>query len=134
MNCFEPTDRSLEMEAAHNVCKQLEVTLDCDCDQWDCLLCHHLCRRRGMNPGRELDALVAEKVMGWTYSQSAMVWYPSGLHPMANVFGHTIPNYSTSIEAAWQVVEKITSDHWIAFTIICRPKKTECWHCMERGE
>ena len=57
-----------------------------------------------MKPGRELDALIAEKVMGLD-------------PPMAQPSGRRIkgfwsewdglPHYSTSIEAAWEVVEKI---------------------------
>jgi len=42
-----------------------------------------------MPAGPELDALVAEKVMGYTS------W----------AFG--VPRYSTSLEAAWEVVEKM---------------------------
>jgi hypothetical protein len=58
-----------------------------------------------MPAGRDMDALVAEKLMGWKY------------HPKWNVFtspnglendGSTIPNYSTDIAAAWKVVEKMT--------------------------
>lgn len=45
-----------------------------------------------MNPGRELDALIAEKVMGLA----------SGRH----LLGPDKP-YSTSIEAAWEVTEKM---------------------------
>lgn len=68
-----------------------------------------------MKPGCELDALVAEKVMGWT---SSVV--PFGEHKMplignpklqdnehyllaANVSPY--PPYSTDISAAWEVVE-----------------------------
>lgn len=60
-----------------------------------------------MKPGRELDALVAEKVMGWKYSQHAMTWYPPGLHPAQNMLDHDILAFSTDIAAAWTVVEKL---------------------------
>lgn len=43
-----------------------------------------------MQPGRELDALVAEKVMS-LYGQEKTVW----------------PNYSTDISSAWAVVEEV---------------------------
>ena len=52
-----------------------------------------------------MDAMVAEKLMGWKY------------HPLWNAFirpdglrndGSLIPNYSTNIAAAWEVVEKMT--------------------------
>lgn len=58
-----------------------------------------------MKPGRELDALVAEKVMGETRPR---VWgtINAGIRP-----------YSTSIEAAWQVVERIKSLHGRTFSV-----------------
>jgi hypothetical protein len=55
-----------------------------------------------MPAGRELDALVAEKVMGWT----------KGLKPWLMPPGFVecdvvpIPNYSTDIAAAWEVANK----------------------------
>ena len=62
---------------------------------------------------RELDALVAEKVMGWTL-------LPCPVHqPRECSFGGQapgerepahIPPYSTSIAAAWEVVEHIKHD------------------------
>ena len=56
---------------------------------------------REMKPGRELDMLVAEKVMGC---------YRNGMGIFVNREGcyrSEIPNYSTDISAAWKVVEKI---------------------------
>ena len=63
-----------------------------------------------MNAGRELDALIAEKVMGWrkagtlwiTPTGQQLVEYHHEWMPEA-----TPPRYSTSIGAAWQVVEKL---------------------------
>jgi len=54
--------------------------------------------------GRELDALVAEKVMGlsittWGDPNSPIVGYDK--------FTRDLPHYSTSISAAWEVVEKL---------------------------
>lgn len=53
---------------------------------------------------REIDRLVAERVMGWT-----------NLHVVGTRFGTTpegkshrmVPQYSTDISAAWEVVEKL---------------------------
>lgn len=69
-----------------------------------------------MKPGRELDSLVAEKVMGWRKdsdgdwerpSKDAIDgWYPDHLFP-----------YSTDIAAAWEVVEKLTAQFGDDFTI-----------------
>lgn len=54
-----------------------------------------------MKPGRELDDLVARKVMGWTYTR-----VEDGFgHPPGKGF-ERIPLYSTDIAAAWEVAEK----------------------------
>lgn len=57
-----------------------------------------------MNASRELDALVAEKVMGWKLkSEPHTRWIlPDGGELIAPP-----PAYSTDISAAWQVVEEI---------------------------
>lgn len=74
-----------------------------------------------MSPGPELDLLIAEKVMGWTWvTEDAEepqylpwlispkvgtafrgVWYPK------TGVASGLPAYSTEISAAWQVVEKL---------------------------
>ena len=68
---------------------------------------------------REIDALVAEKVMGLKF------YHASGEPDLVKVDGKKtdIPKYSTSIEAAWQVVEKIPNmdmqfcgDNWCKVT------------------
>lgn len=53
-------------------------------------------------PGRELDALVAEKVMGFgeKFNLYGENLFKSGLY---------ILQYSTSIEAAWEVVNRLFS-------------------------
>ena len=67
-----------------------------------------------MNPGRELDALIAEKVMGLKnirkdggFAHFVEPDYVHGNHPQRNS-GIPIPHYSTDIAAAWEVVEKIS--------------------------
>lgn len=56
-----------------------------------------------VKPGPELDALVAEKVMGLDPLSVAA--------QQAKGFGHSwCPAYSTDISAAWEVVEKFQSD------------------------
>ena len=83
-----------------------------------------------MKAGRELDALIAEKVMGTPKYWS--VWFAcshygnfNGLD-QAQVYAEKIqgdfkahvlpysdePNYSTSIEAAWEVVERLIALHF----------------------
>lgn len=59
-----------------------------------------------MKPGRELDALVAEKVMG--YPGDGNVWYVTGDYANPD----SIPEYSTDIAAAWEVVEKMKHSSW----------------------
>jgi hypothetical protein len=63
--------------------------------------------------GRELDALVAEKVMGWepVNDPDTGLWWrvpKGGYNPSGFQSEDAPPAYSTDIAAAWQVVEKIT--------------------------
>lgn len=94
--------------------------------------------------GRELDALVAEKVMGWTnvqanaftpYGQDACGTPPDGIKPMWNSGRSAIPRYSTDIAAAWQVWEtlrqsgrwcclELSSDYDICWTAQLTPAET----------
>lgn len=78
-----------------------------------------------MKPGRELDALIAEKVMGLNVQSSPEtsggdgspgnrmligskpVYYDEPRGSIVRGFGKDIPPYSTSIAAAWEVVEKL---------------------------
>jgi len=58
--------------------------------------------------GRELDVLLAEKIMGWTVHHAKEGGWGA---PPANVrlgaISEYIPAYSTDIAAAWEAVEKI---------------------------
>jgi len=72
-----------------------------------------------MKPGYALDALVAEKVLGWrleyhTFGSDlpggpfrAYGYDSSGRHLCGD-----FPHFSTDIAAAWQVVEKFAADNW----------------------
>jgi len=63
-----------------------------------------------MEAGRELDALVAEKVMGKKVrilSNSLFCWEYDGEYENLYGLAQPIPAYSTDISAAWQVVEKL---------------------------
>lgn len=69
-----------------------------------------------MNPdelqaGPELDALVAFQVMGWKFGHGddvGPVWTgPNGEWPPMD---HAPPPYSTEIQWAWQVVEKLVKE------------------------
>ena len=71
------------------------------------------------NASRELDALVAEKVMGFDTSQlkTMPIACPDGRPGCCVVHydtffanGSSLPPYSTSIAAAWEIVEKRVSE------------------------
>ena len=67
-----------------------------------------------MLPGRELDAVIAEKIMelevvrnkkgGWSIGE-ANYWYTND--EPGGVLSNPLPEYSTDIAAAWEVVEKL---------------------------
>jgi hypothetical protein len=63
--------------------------------------------------GRELDALVAEKVMGWTSVRTGKKYDASdfddlyGQPPGGADWRYPVPRYSEDIAAAWGVVQKI---------------------------
>jgi len=69
---------------------------------------------------RRIDALVAERVMGWWDCQKyANGWF--GMNPHWNKGeGHqdTLPPYSTSIQAAWEVVEKMKPTHHFNLSVM----------------
>jgi hypothetical protein len=60
---------------------------------------------RKLQPGRELDALVAERVMG--YPGDGNVWHVTGDYARAD----DIPHYSTDIAAAWEAAETLLESH-----------------------
>lgn len=65
-----------------------------------------------MKPGRELDALVAEKVMGFEIGSlggTFQIRSPGdcGTHGCMKPHWKNMPNYSTDIAAAWEVMEKL---------------------------
>jgi hypothetical protein len=63
-----------------------------------------------MKPGRELDALIAEKVFGFSaesISGIGQTWSRKN-----DSDGFYLQPYSTSIEAAWEVVEKMFKLGW----------------------
>ena len=57
-----------------------------------------------MKAGREIDALVAEKVMGFGYRYSS--W--RGIYVAVG----EVPHYSTRIQDAWLVVERLMEKGW----------------------
>jgi hypothetical protein len=91
-----------------------------------------------MKPGRELDALVAEKVMGWSRKTITVAkqyhgqnewdppqtvsWGSDAIVQGNKVYtfdrddqptnAEEMPKYSTDIAAAWEVAEKLHKDSW----------------------
>lgn len=62
-----------------------------------------------MPAGREIDALIAERVMGWTRSHRGARGTQFYDVPGWGVRSEgAIPDFSTKIAAAWLVVEKMT--------------------------
>jgi hypothetical protein len=61
-----------------------------------------------MQAGREMDALVAEKVMGVEIPKWLDV--PNGLDTLTS--REVVPLYSTDIRAAWQVVQNLRERGW----------------------
>lgn len=66
-----------------------------------------------MIPGRKLDALIAEKVMGMVVNQAREDMMPKFLKGPGTFSPAPIPRYSTDIAATWEVAEKIAQkwDH-----------------------
>jgi hypothetical protein len=62
-----------------------------------------------MDAGREMDALVAVHVMGWQFEQRPPDVYMGYIDPRGSFrLSEEIPAYSTDINRAWLVVERIT--------------------------
>lgn len=68
-----------------------------------------------MKAGRELDALVAEKVMGWKRHDLGPINGVRWVNKDGRIIDTEHPfTYSTDIAAAWEVVEKMEKDGWQA--------------------
>lgn len=80
-----------------------------------------------MPAGRECDALVTEKVMGYTLSELSLPAYPK--YKLFDIesgefsgYVKEVPHYSTDIAASWEVAGRLTKiqcgDDFYAFEII----------------
>jgi hypothetical protein len=68
-----------------------------------------------MKAGRELDALIAERVMGWhnnrdNPNESGMWGIMDYRADGSPVLAADFPEYSTDMAAAWEVVEKLLAE------------------------
>ncbi len=103
--------------------------------------------------GPELDALVAEFVMGWRHCQDDLTneMWDTGIHLNHDPEMPTMkwPNCgprrwspSTSIADAWEVVEKLLGDDWECtidrhkpnYVTACRGAYAFFWHSAEQVE
>lgn len=69
-----------------------------------------------MKPGRELDALIAERVMGYRRLEAYPFreGFPCFVNPSGlEIYPSMIPEYSTSIAAAWEVVNEMQGNKWV---------------------
>ncbi len=63
-----------------------------------------------MEPGKALDRMIAEKVMGWKKvydNSSAVPWRWDQNEGCSRFNGQIVPRYSTDIEDAWKVWERL---------------------------
>jgi len=65
----------------------------------------------------DIDALIADRVMGWVCQRGSWLEEAVGYHV-------TLPEFSTKIEAAWEVVGAYKRDH---FQISCREGDYMAW-------
>lgn len=80
-----------------------------------------------MKAGRELDALIAEKVMGWKklYRKDytnvgdwhGLDWMYENKQSAIYYDAQTCPSYSVDIAAAWEVVEKLSANRPLSTTL-----------------
>jgi hypothetical protein len=74
-----------------------------------------------VNAGRELDALVAEKVIGIPVKK-----FEDG--SWLTTTGENIEPYSTDIAAAWEVVEHMRTTHWLdVFSLMSPSDESKFW-------
>jgi hypothetical protein len=65
---------------------------------------------------REIDQLVAEKVMGWIKPPATSVLKPMWVAPPKGTVYPELPKFSTNIQDAWAVVEKLKEEKLFRLT------------------
>jgi hypothetical protein len=93
----------------------------------------------GLSPGRELDALVAEKVMEWTQVRKQSIANAMGQHVMDDYVGlatptstipQLIPRYSLMIQEAWKVADHLRArSQFVAVLSGLGPQGVQPWIC-----
>jgi hypothetical protein len=101
-----------------------------------------------LDAGPELDALVAEKVMGWTKEPSAnpfpgpksLPWNWVAPHSTwgpgtpGKCYPTSVPKYSTDIAAAWEVVEKLRDQFEGVVVDGIKLPGAPAWQCIVMNE
>jgi hypothetical protein len=93
----------------------------------------------GLSAGRELDALVAEKVMGWLSVRKQSIANAMGQHVMDDFVGlstststipQLVPRYSTMIQEAWKVADELRGrSQFVAVISGLGPQGVQPWIC-----
>jgi hypothetical protein len=94
--------------------------------------------------GRELDALVAEKVMGWIDIKKQSIANAFGQHVLDDYVGQPsigatipvlVPRYSTMIQEAWKVADKLRGEvQFVAVISGSGPQGAQPWICKINRE
>jgi hypothetical protein len=89
--------------------------------------------------GRELDALVAEKVLGWIEVRKQSIANAFGQHVMDDYVGQPsigvtqpvlVPRYSSMIQEAWKVADHLRSrSQFVAVISGTGPQGVQPWIC-----
>ena len=97
-----------------------------------------------MQAGRELDALVAEKVMGWIDVKKQSIANAFGQHVLDDYVGQPgigatlpvlVPRYSTMIQEAWKVADRLRGETQFVAVISGKgPQGVQPWICKVNRE
>jgi len=93
----------------------------------------------GRSAGRELDALVAERVMGWGQVRKQSIANALGHHVMDDYVGlptpgatipQLVPRYSMMIQEAWKVADELRGrSQFVAVISGLGPQGVQPWIC-----
>jgi hypothetical protein len=94
--------------------------------------------------GRELDALIAGKIMGWLDVKKQSIANAFGQHVMDDYVGLPaagapqpvlVPRYSTMIQEAWKVADKLRGEvQFVAVISGTGPQGAQPWICKINRE
>lgn len=94
-----------------------------------------------MNPGRELDALISEKIMGLPVARNSRGGWSVGDPDYYDdcgmlILSNPLRGYSTDIAAAWGVLEEISKSNFMVSTrsFMNQPHQSQCLILKTAGE